>query len=68
MNVICVDNGGLDRNCPSLTIGKSYYVIYPSINGQYVVINDHGQSGYYDVKRFKQLSDIREEKLKQLGI
>lgn len=64
MKVVCIDNDGY-----SLTIGKTYDVIDVN-DGKYKIRNDGGliRIFYYRSNLFKKLDDIRDFKLKELGI
>jgi hypothetical protein len=74
MKVVCINNGKMDRamnDYVNLTIGKTYEVIGDRVSRSddaYRIINDIGKEGSYHNGRFKLLDDVREEKLKQLGI
>lgn len=67
--VVCI-NAGVYGNTPNtITDGKHYEVCSVSLDALYVSIrNDRGRMGHFKAKRFKLLSDIREEKLKELGV
>jgi hypothetical protein len=69
MKVVCINNSriGVLNNVNVLTVGE-YYDVISHDNDSYLVIDDSGYKGWYDVERFIDLCDIREEKLKQLGI
>lgn len=73
MVVVCVNNSDLilGPNQTLLTIGKSYELIEQSSDSKstmYLIIDDEGQKAQYDGKRFIPLSQIRAEKLQELGI
>ena len=81
--VVCINAGvygnkhftTIRRRIPAITDGK-HYEVYSVWSEQedggatlYVAIrNDHGNMDQFMAKRFKLLSDIREEKLKELGL
>jgi hypothetical protein len=76
MKVICKstkDHVGLNRDSDelfwqgSLTIGKEYEVLQ-IIDLEYVMMNDYGFEHLYPVKCFITKQELREEKLKELGI
>lgn len=60
--VLCIDAGEY-----RLTVGK-YYVIEYDHNSKVWIKNDKGVTGSYWIGRFNHVQQIREEKLKQLGI
>lgn len=51
-----------------LTIGKEYEVIQISEDGRYLIENDQGLKLFYDRFLFTRIEDIRDDKLKELGI
>jgi hypothetical protein len=63
--VLCIDAG--EDNKYRLTVGK-YYLIEYDHNSKVYIKNDKGVSGNYWAGRFNHVQQIREEKLKQLGI
>ena len=71
MKVICVDNSEIEGKTATLTLGKTYTVINNPTYWESVgleVKNDKGQTFFYKRGRFNLLSEIRAEKLQQLGI
>ena len=70
MKVVCVNNGFVVTGTEpvNLTIGVVYEVMSLDYDGSYEIINDKGSRHYYNIKRFLSLEDMRDEKLKQLGI
>lgn len=64
-HVLCTDAG--EDNKYRLTVGK-YYLIEHDHNSKVYIKNDKGVSGNYWAGRFNHVQQIREEKLKQLGI
>ena len=69
MKLVCVNNTNLENR---LTISKIYDVIRENsldhIPGQFSIIDDNGKKSSYFSHRFKNLEDIRIEKLKSIGI
>lgn len=63
MKVLCIEKGFW--GC--ITIGKWYRVIYQSDNN-YNIIDDDGDEFFYSKRCFKTQQEVREEKLKQIGI
>ena len=74
MVVICVNNSSLivGPTQSLLTVGNSYELVKvmkeDEVESIYVVIDDRGQEAAYRCDRFIPLSQIRSDKLKQLGI
>jgi hypothetical protein len=62
---LCVDNYQVED---FLTKGKRYKVYSHDLNPSIRVINDKGTHSSFSSERFQSLQDMREEKLKQLGI
>ena len=62
MKVICIDNIPWVNK---LTIGKTYEVININEYDQYFMIDDDGY-GTWGSKRFKTLSEVRNEKIDRL--
>lgn len=55
----------------NLTPGKEYIVketAHSKIKNTYLLINDNGVCVYYKKEMFKERSEIRDEKLKELGL
>jgi hypothetical protein len=67
MKVVC-KNANFEAPGKILTIGKIYDVISTSDHEQYLIKDDSGGQRWYNTSRFEELSTIRQEKLKQLGI
>mgnify|MGYP001006962779 CR=1 FL=1 len=81
MKVVCI---GPNHILDSLTKNKTYLVVsyWSSVSGmsikkppyisadklQYGIIDDSGITNYYDSIRFLTLDEVRENKLKELGI
>jgi hypothetical protein len=66
MKIICVDEDGIENE---LTYGKWYNAT--TTGGElkrYVIINDEDIRVSYQCWRFKDISEVREEKLNKLGI
>ena len=75
--VVCVNNDGstskIHKTLYNITIGKVYQVtemdtIFQAYreyddNVYYKIIDDEGRNYFYNSKQFKDLSDIRDEKL-----
>jgi hypothetical protein len=64
MKVICINNSDILNG---LTIDKTYEVV-ENCQGMYYIKDNSGEERWYYYSRFKDISTIREEKLKQLGI
>jgi len=65
--VICVSTGGV----PELTLHKIYdaFIFQPlHPNSRIQVVNDKNKVTTYKGKRFMELDEFRENKLKELGI
>jgi len=62
---ICIDNYQVET---WLTKGKRYKVYSHDSNPSIRVITDQGTNNSFSRSRFQSLQDMREEKLKQLGI
>lgn len=62
---ICIDNYQVET---WLTKGKRYKVYSHHMNPYIRVITDQGTNNSFSGERFQSLQDMREEKLKQLGI
>ena len=59
--VVCV------LNINKLTVGKNYKVLDDDYYNHYIIVmNDNDIADAYNIKHFKSLSDIREDKLKSL--
>jgi len=68
MKIVCINNSDiLNGLIELLTINKTYEVIKNS-KGQYYIKDNSGEERWYNDNRFKDITTIREEKLKQLGI
>lgn len=68
MKIICINNSDiLNGPIELLTINKTYDVIKES-QGQYYIKDNSGEERWYNDNRFKDITTIRKEKLKQLGI
>jgi hypothetical protein len=63
MKVICIE-----ENSQYYTVGKLYDVITNSSEYFYFMENDKGFTGFVNKIIFKDISEIRNEKLKKLGI
>jgi hypothetical protein len=68
--VVCI----YDYNAINITTGSCYTVVGEThIHStksiiDYKIINDIGKEGVYSAFRFRSLDEIRQEKLKELGI
>jgi hypothetical protein len=62
---LCIDNYKVET---WLTKGKRYKVYSHHMNPSIRVITDQGTNNSFSSERFQSLQDMREEKLKQLGI
>lgn len=62
---LCIDNKGVEV---WLTKGKRYKVYSHNMIPSIRVITDQGTNNSFSGDRFQSLQDMREEKLKQLGI
>ena len=72
MKIICINNSDLvyepnGLEYELLTINKTYEVVRAN-KGQYYIKDNSGDERWYCDSRFKYISIIRKEKLKQLGI
>lgn len=68
MKVVCINNSDiLNGLIELLTINKTYEVVRES-KGQYYIKDNSGEERWYNDNRFKDITTIRKEKLKQLGI
>lgn len=80
VSIICVDNttrifkdGSADRAGEFLTAGKTYIGTYND-DGDSIFLEETDLGGFpqghqwFNSKRFKLLSEVREDKLKDLGI
>lgn len=68
MKIICINNSDiLNGLIELLTINKTYEVIKNS-KDQYYIKDNSGEERWYNDNRFKDITTIRKEKLKQLGI
>lgn len=67
MKVYCHDNIWLDRE-PKLTIGKIYEVIEERGLNYFLILNDDGKREIYPRTCFQYIYQMRETKLKNLGI
>lgn len=63
--VMCIDNEDAEV---WLTKGKRYKVYSHDMNPSIRVITDQGTNNSFSSERFQSRQDVREEKLKQLGI
>ena len=63
--VLCIDNEDVEV---WLTKGKRYKVYSHHMNPSIRVITDQGTNNSFSSERFQSRQDMREEKLKQLGI
>lgn len=71
MTFVCIDNG--EEIWPyGLTIGKLYtidYTLLPEKTNRMIFITDNsGGKNWYGLEYFKLLEDVREDKLKSLGL
>lgn len=68
MRILCINNAEIiSGSIPLLTTGKVYEVI--KINGsQYYIEDNSGERRWYNDFRFKDIAEIRQEKLEKLGI
>lgn len=57
-----------DRIISDLTIGKEYSVYNSNIKGRYFIANDYGVIDDYPKNLFTTLEEVREHKLKEIGI
>jgi|LakMenEpi03Aug12_release.lakeMendotaPanAssembly.Ray.scaffolds.fasta_scaffold1272413_1 hypothetical protein len=62
---LCIDNEDVET---WLTKGKRYKVYSHDMNPSIRVITDQGTNSSFSSERFQSLQDMRQEKLKQLGI
>jgi hypothetical protein len=68
MKLICINNSDILNGLNELlTIDKTYEAIKIS-QGQYYIKDNSNEERWYNDNRFKDISTIRKEKLKQLGI
>ena len=71
MKVVCVDNTNVSL---SLSIGKWYEVFEggdaptETSSGSYIIISDRGNRTRISRSYFKNLEELRSDKLKELGI
>ena len=71
MKVVCVDNTNVSL---SLSIGKWYEVFEggdaptETSSGSYIIISDRGNHTRISRRYFKNLEELRSDKLKELGI
>ena len=71
MKVLCVDNTNVSL---SLSIGKWYEVFEggdaptETSSGSYIIISDRGSHTRISRSYFKNLEELRSDKLKELGI
>lgn len=63
--VLCIDNEDVEEY---LTKVKRYKVYSHHMNPSIRVITDQGTNSSFSSERFQSLQDMRQEKLKQLGI
>jgi hypothetical protein len=63
--VLCIDNKDVET---WLTKGKRYKVYSHDRNPSIRVITDQGTNNSFSRDRFQSLQDMREEKLKKLGL
>jgi hypothetical protein len=63
MRVVCKNVSEIG----TLTIDKIYDVLSTNLT-QYLIEDDSGNQRWYNTSRFEDLSTIRQDKLKQLGI
>ncbi len=61
--IVCID----PENCRDITYGKTYKV-EDGYFGSVHIKNDNGKFREYYKSRFRTLQEIREDKLKELGI
>lgn len=64
MKVLCVNNEYVGL---CITVGK-WYDVSPSPRLSYLIKDDRDRWNYLDRKYFKTVEEIREDKLKELGI
>ena len=62
---LCIDNKDVET---WLTKGKRYKVYSHHMNPSIRVITDQGTNNSFSSERFQSLQDMRQEKLKQLGV
>lgn len=75
MTLLCISNESQTKTVKSITIGKIYQ-IFPIRNidpfdintKQYCIIDDSGFPRWYNKKYFVFLSEMRDQKLKDIGI
>jgi hypothetical protein len=63
MKIKCINNNGFKK---SLTVSKTYEVIYIYNDGDYEIIDDKGNEFWYPKDYFKTLYEIRNEKIDKL--
>jgi len=75
MRLMCVNNKSLEEGyTPPLTIGKIYEtitIVWDNIwehDSNYYIINDLGFGSWELIENFIPLEDVRDKKLKELGI
>lgn len=66
MLVRCINN--IDVGKLHLTIGKVYDVYYDSDPNYYHIMNDIGYEHRIKITLFEDISEVRDDKLKKLGI
>ncbi len=67
MKVYCHNNNWLDKE-PKLTIGKMYEVIEERGHNYFLIENDEGKREIFPRSCFQYIDQMRETKLKKLGI
>ena len=65
MKVLCVSNEYVGL---CITVGKWYDLIPEPFYSSYLIKDDKDRWNYLDRKYFRTLEEIREEKLKELGM
>ena len=67
MKVYCIENIWLEKD-PTLTIGKIYEVIEERGHNYFLIENDQGKREIFPRSFFQYIEQMRESKLRKLGI
>ena len=67
MKVYCHNNNWLDKE-PKLTVGKMYEVIEERGHNYFLIKNDEGKREIFPRSCFQYIDQMRETKLRKLGI
>lgn len=67
MKVYCIENIWLEKY-PTLTIGKIYEVIEERGHNYFLIENDQGKREIFPRSFFQYIEQMRESKLRKLGI